>query len=83
MKFYVFNKKQSFLRQTAQFDRNINLFCLVFPTFEFSLAVFFLQLAKKLFSLLLYYILHFTHTFDLSSHYILLTHYLLKQIRHN
>ena len=38
-------KVDFFLPQTAQFDKNIILFCLVFLTLEFSLAVYFLQLA--------------------------------------
>ena len=33
--------------QIAQFDKSINLFCLVFLTLEFSLAWYFLQLTQQ------------------------------------
>ena len=39
---YLFLMKVNFLLpQTAQFDKSINLFCLVFLTLEFPLSVFF------------------------------------------
>ena len=34
------------LPQIAQFDKSINLFCLVFLTLELSFAVYFLQLTQ-------------------------------------
>ena len=37
-------KVDFYLLQIAQFDKCINLFCLVFLTLEFSFAVYFLQL---------------------------------------
>ena len=45
-----------FLLQTTQFDKNINLFCLVFMTFEFSFAVFFLQLTQDVYIVFICYI---------------------------
>ena len=45
-----------FLLQTPQFDKNINLFCLVFMTFEFSFAVFFLQLTQDVYIVFICYI---------------------------
>ena len=42
--FFIFSKSQFFLPQRAQFGNCINLFCLVFLTFEFSFAIYFLQL---------------------------------------
>ena len=47
-----------FLLQTTQFDKNINLFCLVFMTFEFSFAVFFLQLTQDVYIVFMCYIPH-------------------------
>ena len=45
-----------FLLQITQFDKNINLFCLVFMTFEFSFAVFFLQLTQDVYIVFICYI---------------------------
>ena len=36
-----------FLPPTAQFDKSINLFWLVFPTLEFSFTVYFSQLTQS------------------------------------
>ena len=47
-----------FLLQITQFDKNINLFCLVFMTFEFSFAVFFLQLTQDVYIVFICYIPH-------------------------
>ena len=66
-----------FLLETAQFDKSINMFCLVLLTLEFTFAIFFLQLTQyNRFPLFLYITQNFFF------HYILLTHYLLKQILH-
>ena len=44
---YFFSMKiHLFLKQTAQFYKSINLFCLVLLTPEFSLAVYFLQMMQ-------------------------------------
>ena len=73
-----------FLSQTAQFDKSINMLCLVFLALVFLFAVFFLQLTQYVSIVFIQYIReHFQDfRFLLSSHCILLTHYLLKQIRH-
>ena len=42
-------KVDFFLPQTAQFDKNIILLCLVYLTFEFSLAMFYLQPTQSAF----------------------------------
>ena len=41
-----FIKVDFFWPQTEQFDKSINLFCLVFLTFELSFPVYFLQLTR-------------------------------------
>ena len=41
MEFLVFNKSQFFLPHLAQFDKSVNLFCLVFLTSEFPDTMFF------------------------------------------
>ena len=46
MVFFTFNKRWFFLPQAEEFDKNINLFCLVFTTLEFLFAVFDLQLTQ-------------------------------------
>ena len=42
-----FIKVDFFLPQTEQFDKSIDLFCLVFLIFEFSFSVYFLQLTQQ------------------------------------
>ena len=42
-----FIKDDFFLHQTEQFDKSIDLFCLVFLIFEFSFSVYFLQLTQQ------------------------------------
>ena len=42
-----FIKADFILPQAEQFDKSINLFCSVFLTFKFSLAVYFLQLTHS------------------------------------
>ena len=41
MDLLIFNEPQFFLPQTTQFDKSINLFCLVLLTIEFWLAILF------------------------------------------
>ena len=43
VEFFFFIKVDFCLPQKAQFDKSINLFCLVFLFLEFSLAVYLLQ----------------------------------------
>ena len=54
-----------FLPQTAQFDKNINLFCLVFLTLEFSFAVFSLQLTEQV--SIVFFISSFTSLYSLNT----------------
>ena len=69
-------KVEFFLLQTAQFYKIISLFCLVFLILEFSFAVYFLQLTQHFSIVFIQYVTH-NFLFFLSSHYILLTRYLL------
>ena len=48
MELLIFNEIKILMKlpQIAQFDKSINLFCLVFLTLELSLAVYFLQLTQ-------------------------------------
>ena len=48
MELLIFNEIKTLMKlpQIAQFDKSINLFCLVFLTLELSLAVYFLQLTQ-------------------------------------
>ena len=66
------------LAQIGQFDKSLNLICLVLSTIDFLFPVFFLQLMQYA-PLFLYSIFHniFEFQFLLSSHYIRVTHYLL------
>ena len=74
-------KVDFFLPQTAQFDKNINLFCLAFLTLEISFVVFFVNWSNR-FPMFSFNIFQRSFYFYLSSHYIFLIHYLLKQIRY-
>ena len=60
--FFFFKKINFFLPQIAQFDKNINLFCLVFLMLEFSFAAFFFTteaIGFQVYSFWFYYILWF------------------------
>ena len=43
---FIFYKNYFLLPQKTQFDQSIDLFCLVFLTFEFSFGVYSLQLTQ-------------------------------------
>ena len=51
-----------FLAQTAQFDKSINLFCLLFPTLQFSFSVFFLTTDTIGFHC--FYIIYYTYDLE-------------------
>ena len=69
-------KVDLFLPQIVQFDKSINLFCLVFPTLKFKVSSIFLQLTQNvsivtynqsIFITIYFIIFHFLILSDLNS----------------
>ena len=77
MKIVEFCILNFFLPQAAQFDKFINIFCLVFGTLRFSFAVYFLQLTQYVSIVFIQYIPQKFQDFLFLFlfHYIILKHY--------